>query len=60
MHFTAFTEGEQNFSGPTLKSLLAARTLERKAVMLQATAIDDYGLDDPGFRCGANTRLYWR
>lgn len=43
--FTAFTEGEQNFSGPTLKSLLEA--VGAQGSMLQATAIDDYGLEIP-------------
>lgn len=43
--FTAFTEGEQEFSGPTLQSLLEAVGAEGST--LQATAIDDYGLEIP-------------
>lgn len=43
--FTAFTEGPQNFAGPTLRSLLDA--LGVTGGTLLATAVDDYTLEIP-------------
>ncbi|MEM1343399.1 MAG: molybdopterin-dependent oxidoreductase [Pseudomonadota bacterium] len=43
--FTAWTEGERTFSGPTLASLIAAVGAE--SATLRATAINDYSVDIP-------------
>ncbi len=40
--FTSFTEGEQEFSGPTLASVLAA--VAASGDVLRATAINDYAV----------------
>lgn len=43
--FTSFTEGEQEFSGPTLRSVLAA--VGAHGAELRATAINDYSVSIP-------------